>query len=63
MLTQEVEHLFGFGGLGEGGVSAQITEHDHDLAAMAFEDFLLTLRNYELGELWREETLQAPNAL
>src|SRR5271163_610528 len=62
VFAQEVEHLFGLGGLGEGGVAAQIAKHDDDLAAMAFEDFLVALRDDQLGELRREKPLQSPDA-
>src|SRR5215469_11050635 len=46
---------------GEGGVAAQVTEHDDDLAAMAFEDFLVTVRDDQFGKLWREKSLQPPD--
>ena len=45
VLAQKIENLFGFGGLGEGGVAAQVAKDDNDLAAMAFEDFLVSLRD------------------
>ena len=61
VFAQEVEHLLGLGGLGEGGVAAQIAEHDDDLAAMAFEDFLVALRDDQLGKLRREKPLQPPD--
>lgn len=61
VLAQEVEHLLGLGGLGKGGIAAQIAEHDDDLAAVAFEDFLITLRDDQLGKLWREKALQSPD--
>ena len=38
VFAKEIEDLFGSGGFGEGGVAAQIAEHDDDLAAMAFEE-------------------------
>jgi hypothetical protein len=61
VLAQEVEHLLGLGGLGKGGVAAQITEHDDDLAAMTFENFLVALRDDQLRQLRREEPLQSPD--
>src|SRR5262249_25818535 len=61
ILAQETQHLLGLGGLGEGGVAAEITEHDDDLLTMAFKDFLVALRDYEFGKLRREEPLQAPD--
>src|SRR5262249_23903024 len=44
VLAQDVEHFLGLGGLGKRGVAAQIAKHDDDLAAMAFQDFLVALR-------------------
>src|SRR3954464_9061943 len=41
VLAQKIEDFLGLGGLGEGGVAAQVAEHDDDLAAMAFKDFLV----------------------
>ena len=38
IFAQEVEDFLRLGGFGEGGVAAQIAEHDDDLAAMAFEE-------------------------
>jgi hypothetical protein len=46
------------GGFGKGGVAAQVTEHDDDLAMMAFEDLFVTLRDNGFGELG-EETVSA----
>src|SRR5215831_7819196 len=51
----------GLGRLGESGVAAQVAEHDDDLAAMAFEDLLVALRDDELGQLRREKPLQSPD--
>src|SRR6516165_344791 len=45
VFAQKIEHFFGLGGLGEGGVAAQIAKYDDDLAAMAFEDFFVALRD------------------
>ena len=56
ILAEEVEHFLGFGGLGEGGVASQIAEHDDDLAAVRFEDFLVALRDDQFGQLRGEET-------
>src|SRR5205814_5535437 len=61
VFAQEVEHLLGLGGLAEGGVAAQIAEPDDDLAAVAFQDLLVALRDDEFGELRREEALQPPD--
>ena len=61
VFAQEVEDLLRLGGLGKGGVAAQIAEHDDDLAAVAFEDLLVALRDDQLGELRREEPLQSPD--
>jgi hypothetical protein len=48
IFAQEIEHLLGLGGLGKGRVAAQVAEHDDDLAAMAFENFLVALRDDQL---------------
>jgi hypothetical protein len=53
VFTQEVEDFFGFSGFGEGGVAAQIAEYDDDLAAVAFEDLFVALRDNHLGKLGR----------
>jgi hypothetical protein len=45
VFTQEIKHLFGLGGLREGGVTAQIAEHDDNFAAVAFKDLFVTLRD------------------
>src|SRR5262249_26261075 len=57
ILTQEFEDFFRLRGLGEGGVAAQVTEHDDDVAAMAFENFLVALRDDQFGELRCEKAL------
>src|SRR5262245_45737960 len=49
----------GLSGFGKGGVTAEVAEHDNDLATMAFEDFFVPLRDNHFGELWREEPLQS----
>jgi hypothetical protein len=56
VFAQEVEHFLGLGGLREDCIAAQVAEHDDDLAPMAFEDFLIALRDNQLGELRRQET-------
>jgi hypothetical protein len=43
IFAQEIEDFLGLGGLGEGGVAAQVTKYDDDLAAMTFEDLLVAL--------------------
>ncbi len=49
IFAQEIEHLLGLGGLGKGRVAAQVAEHDDDLAAVAFENFLVApLRDDQL---------------
>jgi len=57
VFAKEIEHLLGLGGLGKGRVSAQIAEHNDDLAAMAFQDPLVALRDDQFGKLRREEPL------
>src|SRR5437762_13455963 len=41
----------------KGRVAAHVAEHDDDLAAMAFEDLLVPLRDNEFGKLRREKPL------
>src|SRR6516165_9472704 len=62
IFAQKIEHFLGLGGLSESGVAAQIAKDDDDVAAMAFENLLVPLRDDQLGELGREETLQPPDA-
>ena len=45
VFAKEGEVFLGFGGLGKGGVAAQISDHDDNLAAVAFEDLLVALRD------------------
>ena len=59
VLAQEIQYFLGLGGLSEGGVAAQIAEHDDDLAAMAFQDFLIALRDDQFGELRCKEPFQS----
>src|SRR6516225_317682 len=49
VFAQKVEDFLRLGGLGKGGVAAQIAEHDDDFTAMAFEDLLIALRDDQLG--------------
>src|ERR1051325_3630185 len=42
---RKVQDLLGLSGLSEGGIAAQIAEHDDDLAAVAFQDLLVALRD------------------
>src|SRR6516162_9517946 len=58
VFSQEVELVLRLRGLGEGGVSAQIAEHDNDLTTMAFEDFLVAVRDNQFGKLRCKEPLQ-----
>src|SRR6516164_882593 len=62
IFTQEVENLLRLCGFSEGGVAAQIAEHDDDLAAMAFEDLLVALRDDQFGKLRRQKSFQPPDA-
>jgi hypothetical protein len=57
VLAKEIQHLLGLGRLGEGGVAAEVAEHDDDLAAMAFEDFFVAVRDNQFGELRGEKPL------
>jgi hypothetical protein len=40
IFAQKVEDFLRLGGLGEGGVAAQVAKHDDDLTAMRFEDLV-----------------------
>ena len=62
VFAQEIENLLGLGRLGEGGVAAQIAEHDDDLAAVAFENFFIALRDDQLSKLRCQKPLQSPDA-
>src|SRR5215472_3751846 len=62
VLAQETEDFLGLGGLGKGGVAAQIAEHDDDLTAMAFEDLFVALRDDQFGQLRRQKPLQPSDA-
>ena len=61
ILAEEVEHFLGLGRLRERGVTAQIAEHDDDLAAMTFEDLFVPVRDDEFGKLRCEEPFQPPD--
>jgi hypothetical protein len=63
VVAQQRHDLLGLGALGKPGKAAQVAEHDDDLAAMAFEDALVALRDDEVGELRRQEPAQLPGAL
>jgi hypothetical protein len=54
VVAQEGHDLFRLDALGKPGKAAQVAEHDDDLAAMAFEDALIALRDDQVGELRRE---------
>jgi hypothetical protein len=58
-----LHHLLGLGGLGEGGEAAQVEELDRDLAAMGLQHSSPLPGGDRLGELRREEALQARQAL
>src|SRR5271165_7496687 len=48
--------------LGERGVAAQVTKHDDDVAAVAFENAFVAGRDDHLGELRGEKALQASDS-
>ena len=62
ILAQEIEHFLRLGGLGKGGVATQIAEHDDDVAAVAFEDLFIALRDDQLSKLRCQKPLQPPDA-
>ena len=61
VLVQEVEHLLGLGRLREGGVAAQIAEHD-DLSATTFKDLLVALLGYRASITALARRQGAPNS-
>ena len=61
VVAQERHDLFRLGALGKAGEAAHIAEHDDDLAAMAFEDFLVSLGDDQFGQLRREKPFQPPD--
>ena len=61
IFAKEGEDFLRFGGLGKGGVAAQIAEHDDDVAAVAFENFFIALRDDQLSKLRCQKPLQPPD--
>src|SRR5262249_11436250 len=59
VLAQEIKNFLRLGSLGKCGEAAEVAEHDDDFAAMAFENFFIALRDYQLGQLRREKPLQS----
>ena len=59
VFAQHGHHFLGIGGLGEGRETAQVEEDDGDLAAMALQRIGGAAGDDQLGELRREEALQA----
>jgi len=49
VFAQEVKDLLGLGGLRKARVAPQVAEDDDDLAAMAFGDLLVALRDDQFG--------------
>ena len=45
----EIEYFFGLHCFSKGVVAAEISEHDDGLPAIAFEDFLVALRDPSVG--------------
>src|SRR6516162_11665196 len=58
IVAQQCHDLLRLGALGKGSEAAQITEHDDDLAAMAFEYAFIALRDDQFSQLQREEAAQ-----
>jgi hypothetical protein len=58
VLAQKFEDFLRLSGLGEGGIAAQIAEHDDDVAAMAFEDLFVPLRDDQLRKLRCQKPFQ-----
>jgi hypothetical protein len=55
VVSQQCHYFFRLGAFGKGGKTAQITERDNNLAAMAFENAFIVLRDDEVRELRGEE--------
>src|SRR5215831_14152084 len=58
ILAQELKNFLRLCGLSKGGVAAQIAEYDYDLAAVALQDSLVSLRDNKFGKLRCEKALQ-----
>ena len=63
VLAEHAHHLLGLGRLGEGGEASQVEEHDGDLAPVGLQGIVGAARHDELGELRREEALEAAELL
>jgi len=51
VVAQQRHELLRFRALGKSGKAADVAEHDNDLAAMAFMDAFIALRDNEVSEL------------
>ena len=57
VFAQKGEDFLRLGCFGEGGVATQVAKYDDNLLAVAFEDFLVAVRDDEFGELGCEKPL------
>ena len=62
VFAEDGHHFLGIGGLGERGEAAQVEEDDGDLAPVALERIIGAAGDDQLGELGREEALEAADA-
>jgi len=63
IIAEQRHDLLRLGALGKPGKATQVAEYDDDLAAMAFEDAFIALRDDQLGQLRREKPFQSSGAL
>ena len=63
ILAEHAHDFLGLGGLREGGEAAQVEKHHDDLAPVGLEGIVGTAGHDELGELGREEPLEAAELL
>ena len=63
IIVQQLHDLFRLSTFGEGREAAQIAEEDGDVAAVAFQDALISGRDDQFGERWREKPLEPGHPL
>ena len=62
--VEEVHHLLGLGDLGKAGKAAQVAEQHDDLAPVMLQDAgVVAVGDDEVGDLRRQEALQAARPL
>ena len=63
VFAEDAHDFLGLGGLRERGEAAEVEEHDRDLAPVGLERIVGAAGHDELGELGREEALEAAELL